>query len=71
MTVDEIRASERVLLRPEDIAPVLGCNPQAIRSAARSEPGLLGFPVLVIGRQTKIPRKPFLAFLGEGEEEGK
>jgi len=65
LTLKEIRESDKEMLLPTDIAPVLGCNPHLIRLAARERPELLGFPVTVVGTRTKIPRKPFLAFLGE------
>lgn len=60
MTLDEIRASEKAVLTPAEIAPVLGVNPQSIRAA---DPVDLGFPVTKIGTRTLIPRKPFLAFV--------
>lgn len=65
MTIDEMRASREAFLTPSDIADVLGSNPQAIREQARSDPKLLGFNVIVIGTRTKIPRIPFLKFIGE------
>ena len=68
MTLDEIRHSEKVLLTPADVAEVLGADPQTIRTAALDNPQTLGFPVSRIGKRTIIPRKPFLAFLGEGGE---
>ena len=64
MTLEEIRASEKPVLIPTDIAPVLGCDPQWIRDTARQVPHALGFPVIVIGARVKIPRLPFLRFMG-------
>ena len=69
MTLEEIKKSEAVFLSPAEVAPVIGCNPNWIRRAAHDSPGLIGFPVCVIGTRTRIPRKPFLAFIGEGETE--
>ena len=66
MTIEEIRQSDEAFLKPADIASLLECNPQYIREQARKDPTLLGFPVVVIGSRTRIPRKPFLQFLGEG-----
>ena len=60
MTLDEIRASEKAMLIPADIADVLGADPQAIRTMAKKRPDLLGFPVCVVGSRTKIPRVGFL-----------
>ena len=65
MTLDEIRASDKTMLTPCDIATVLCCDPQLIRLQAREQPERLGFPVIVMGSRVKIPRKPFLAFVGE------
>ncbi len=60
MTLAEIRASDKAVLTPADVAPVLGVNPQSIRAA---DPVDLGFPVCRIGTRTLIPRLPFLAFV--------
>lgn len=68
MTIEEIKSSSAAILNPDDIAEVLGVNPQSIRDQAQAWPGSLGFPVSVIGRRTLIPRKPFLKFIGEKEE---
>ena len=67
MTVEEIRCSTKDVLRPDDVAGILGVHPQSIRSQAHSAPQLLGFPVSVIGRRTLIPRIPFLEFIGAKE----
>lgn len=65
MTLDEIRKSKKDVLTPADIAEVLGADPQDIRVAARMAPEKLGFPVIVIKSRTKIPRVPFLRYMGE------
>lgn len=64
MTIEEIRQSDKAFLLPKDIAPVMGSNEQTIRVAARL--GVLGFPVTFVGNRTKIPRIPFLKYIGEG-----
>ena len=69
MTISEIRSSDKLFLIPSDVAPVLGCDPQNIRVAAQSRPELLGFPVSVVGNRVKIPRSPFLRFVGDIHEE--
>lgn len=63
MTIEEIKASQKAYLIPADIAPVLGCDPQAIRFMAAECPERLGFPVIRMGSRTKIPRIPFLKFM--------
>lgn len=70
MTLEEIRASDKTFLTPADVAGVLAADAQSIRLQAREFPEALGFPVICVGNRTKIPRKPFLRFLGE-EAEGK
>lgn len=65
MTIAEIKQSPALWLTAADIAPVLECNPNSIRQQAQAEPLKLGFPVVVVGNQVKIPRRPFLAFFGE------
>lgn len=69
MTVAEIKQSDAVFLMPADIAPILGCDPNWLRRAAHDRPELIGFPVSVIGSRTRIPRKPFLKFIGESEDD--
>ena len=68
MTLAEIKASDKAMLLATDVAPVLRCNPHLIRVQAHEFPEALGFPVVVIGHRTLIPRKPFLAYIGEEEE---
>lgn len=65
MSIEDIKASGKSYLTAADVAPVLGCDPHSIRVAAHQRPELLGFPVIVIGSRVKIPRIPFLIFLGE------
>lgn len=67
MTLEEIKRSDKPMLYPKDIAQVLNCDPNYIRIAARECPEVLGFPVIRFGNRTKIPRKPFLKFIGEEE----
>lgn len=67
MTLDDIRAMSKPTILASEAAQVLGCNPQWLRLMAREQPEKLGFPVCCIGSRVKIPRKPFLAFLGEVE----
>ena len=63
MTLEEIRASEKTVLTPAEVAEVLAADPQDIRLTARLHPERLGFNVAVIGTRTKIPRIGFLNWL--------
>lgn len=65
MTLDEIRNSTKEVLTPAEIAPVLGADAQDIRLQAKRNPERLGFPVIIIKSRTKIPRVPFLRYMGE------
>ena len=65
MTLDEIRNSTKDVLTPGDIAEVLNADPQDIRVQAQMAPEKLGFPVIIIKSRTKIPRVPFLRYMGE------
>ena len=62
MTLEDIRDSDKALLTPEDIAPVMGCHPYTICVKAKN--GTLEFPYFRSGNRTKIPRIPFLIWLG-------
>lgn len=64
MTIAEIRHSDKPMLLPADVAEVLQMDAQAVRDTAANAPEKFGFPVIRIGRRTKIPRIPFLRFLG-------
>lgn len=65
MTLSEIKQSDKVMLLPKDIAPVLGCHEHAIRLAAKEND--LPFPFFRSGNRVKIPRLPFLKWI-TGEE---
>lgn len=65
MTIAEMQNSSQVWLTPQDIAPVLECDPNLIRRQAQDDPSKLGFPVVVLCSRVKINRKGFLKFLGE------
>ena len=52
------------VLTCEHVAAVLGACPQTIRTQARKDPAALGFPVVVAGNRVKIPKVPFLRFMG-------
>lgn len=66
MTLEEIRVSDKPVLVPADVAPVLHCRPYAINVQAQTDPKKLGFPVCITGRRVKIPRIPFLNFIERG-----
>jgi hypothetical protein len=64
MTLEDIQTSTKPFLSPADIAPVLHCDPQCIREQAHHDPDKIGFPVIIMGHRVRIPRIPFLKYLG-------
>ena len=67
MTIDEIRRSDKTMLTPTDIAPVLGCHPYSLNIAAKTDIKVLGFPASLIGTRLRIPRVGFLRWF-DGQE---
>lgn len=64
-TIERIRDMPDATITAEMAAKVLRCDPHMIRVAARTKPELLGFPVIVMGSRTRIPRIPFLKYLNQ------
>lgn len=63
-TLEELKTSDKPFFTAEDIAGVLGCDPHAIRVCAHQRPELLGFSVIIMGNRVKIPKIPFLRYMG-------
>lgn len=55
---------DREFFTAAEVCGVLGADPNTIRFTARQRPELLGFPVIIAGNRVKIPRIPFLRFMG-------
>lgn len=68
--IDELKALDKPMLVPKDVAPFLGCDPYSITLQARKDPSKLGFPVMVLGTRTKIPKAAFIRW-AEGEQDQK
>lgn len=64
MTLKELAELDSEILTPTQVAPILGVNPHTIRVMAATNPAALGFPVIVMGSRVKIPKVPFLHFMG-------
>lgn len=67
MTLDEMRASDKTMLVPSDVAEVLGVKPHSINCQAKDGIDKLGFNVALVGTRVLIPRKAFLKWLGVEE----
>ena len=73
MTLAEMARMDSYFITPEVAATVIACQPEYIRKQAETAEGrgALGFSVIRLGKVTKIPRAPFLRFMGwEGEIKG-
>ena len=66
MTLNEIKGSSAEFLTPAQVAGVIGCAPYAINVQAKADASKLGFPVCVMGRRVRIPRRAFVAWLEGG-----
>ena len=62
--LDRIICKDSLMLTPDEIAPLLDSSPQTIRKTAKQNPQLVGYPFTFNGSAMKIPKKPFLKFLG-------
>lgn len=61
----ELQSSKSNMINADVAAKILGCSPQWLRMMARERPGRLGFPVCCpTPSRVKIPRIPFMRFLG-------
>ena len=65
-TMASLAMKESPWLTPEDVAAVIGSSRQYISIMTATAEGreALGFRVIRIGTETKIPRIPFLRFMG-------
>jgi len=64
MTYEEVLASDKDMLTPYDIAPILRANPATLRMTARDYPERVKFPFVFSGNRMKIPRLGFIAWMG-------
>lgn len=65
MTLKDIIAMNKDFITPAEVAGVLNCSPQLIRSQAEKNPELLGFHFCKIGNRIKIPRESFIRWMQE------
>jgi hypothetical protein len=70
LTLDEIRKSNKEMLTPADIAPLLGVDKYSISVQVKEDKqngrNSFPFPTIRIGTRTMIPRRAFLKAM-EGE----
>ena len=64
MTLENIKKSTDTWVTPNDIAPILGCNPQAIREQAKANTLPFAFYMSCAKQgRIKINRESFLNFM--------
>jgi len=64
MNLYDMLHTEQPFLTADDVADIIGASAQSIRNQARENASLLGFPVTYIGSRLRIPRIPFLNYIG-------
>lgn len=67
MSIEELKAHGKDFLTPKDVAKCLGCTAYAINQQAAADASKLGFPVIMVGKRVKIPRKAFIRFMEGGD----
>ena len=67
MTLKDIIAMDKDFLTPAEVAGVLNCAPQLIRTQADKNPALLGFHFCKVGNRIKIPRESFIRGMQESD----
>ena len=67
--IRQIQQSEETTITPALAAAAIGSDPQWIRYVAKNSPEQLGFRVIRLNSRVKIPRIPFLQYLGVYKEQ--
>ena len=63
MTLQELEQLETEVLTPNQVAPILGCQPYSINIATKDGRNPFPFPVIRMGTRVRIPKKPFIKFM--------
>lgn len=63
-TLEDLAAMDKPFFTPDDVAGVLGTTGHQIRCTARQHPELICYDFTFSGKRMKIPRIPFLRFMG-------
>lgn len=70
MTMEEIERSNKDMLIPKDIAPILGVHPYTISIQVKEDKkngrNSFPFPTILIGSRVKIPRIAFIEAIKHG-----
>ena len=69
MTLDELIRMESAVIPGTWAAHVMGMDPTRLIGYAREKPELIQFPYQLSGNHMKIPRVPFMKWLGVTDEQ--
>lgn len=67
MSLEDLANLPGEILTCAQVAPILGADPATIHQQAVEAPQFLGFPVIVAKSRVKIPKRPFIRFMMDGE----
>ena len=70
MTLEELKNSRAAFVTCQDVGPIIQVDPHTLHMQALDEKwkAKLGFPVNVFGNRVRIPRIPFLKYIGEDSD---
>ena len=57
-------SKEDLYLTPQEVAPLLDCDPNTLRLMARERPEDFRIPYTFVGKRMIFPKLPFLRFMG-------
>lgn len=59
--LSELKTSDEILINVDQVAALLGCNPQDVRDKAQN--GELDFKTWIVGNRVRIVRSSFLRWI--------
>lgn len=69
-TLEALEMLQKECLTPQDVAPILGCDPYNINVQVHEDMekgrSSFPFPIIVIGNRVKIPRRAFIEIMKHG-----
>ena len=68
MTVEDLKRMKEPIISGTTAARLIGMHPTRLIGYAREHPERIQFPFQISGNRMKVPRIPFLRWLGEIEE---
>ena len=68
MTVEDLKKMKKPVISGTMAARVIGMHPTRLIGYAREHPEKIQFPFQISGNRMKVPRIPFLRWLGENDQ---